>query len=781
MNEIRYQLPPIAITELVDAPALPIESVSHNKKWLLLKFVQGLKSLAELAQPEVRIAGLRINPHTNGPSRATFFSTLVLKSLVGEDEIVIQGLPEHAKIGSVSWSPDSRKIAFTIDNVSEGRIELWMVELIVGVAQRLSHIKLNGVFGHPFEWLADSEGLLVLAIPPNRQIPPSRSSIPQGPNIQENEGIKAPSRTHQDLIADADDEALLDFYATSHLMLIKTDGQTRSLSVTDTIQEIGPSPDGNHVLIKTKHRPYSRQLPVDNFPTRIDILTISDGSINNVANLPLDESLPLSFDVVPTGPRNHDWRHDVPATLFWVEAQDGGDPKNSVEIRDIVFILEAPFTATPQALVSLPLRYGGISWGTSTLALLCGLRWVDRKEILWRFNPTHPNELIKLSERSFEDVYSDPGIPALERNMYGRDILLTNSSGDSLYWIGAGASSEGERPFIDELNLVNGTRSRWWQSAGPYYEVPIAIIDVQEKVILTCRESQQDNPNCFLRNLITNQLVKVTNFPNPYPSLFGLNKKIIRYRRSDGVELSANLYLPVDYNPSDGALPTLLEAYPSEFRDRDNAGQLHGSPYKFINLYWGSSVYWVTQGYAVLEDLSIPIVGDGISEANDTYIEQLVASVQAAIEEAVRLGFVDPERIGIMGHSYGAFMVANLLAHSSIFKAGIARSGAYNRTLTPFGFQNEHRSYWEAPHVYNQMSPFNYADKIKAPLLLIHGEADNNPGTFPLQSVRFYNALKGHGATVRLVMLPLESHSYTARESIMHTLWEMNTWLNKYV
>lgn len=126
-------------------------------------------------------------------------------------------------------------------------------------------------------------------------------------------------------------------------------------------------------------------------------------------------------------------------------------------------------------------------------------------------------------------------------------------------------------------------------------------------------------------------------------------------------------------------------------------------------------------------------------------------------------------------------MTANLLAHSDLFRAGIARSGAYNRTLTPFGFQSERRTFWEAPEMYAKVSPFWYADKIKEPILLIHGEADNNQGTFPIQSERMFAAIRGNGGTARLVMLPLEAHGYAAKESTEHTLFEMVQWFDKWV
>jgi dipeptidyl aminopeptidase/acylaminoacyl peptidase len=364
-------------------------------------------------------------------------------------------------------------------------------------------------------------------------------------------------------------------------------------------------------------------------------------------------------------------------------------------------------------------------------------------------------------------------------NQYGRSVMAIHDN--AVYLTGQGASPEGDRPFLDKLDLNTGKATRTWRSEAPYYESVVSVIDAKKGVFITSRESQDENPNYFIRTAGSKTIAQLTAFPHPYPQIKDVKKQVLKYKRADGVDLTANLYLPPGYKKEDGPLPTFLWAYPAEFKSKDIAGQVKGSPYTFTRINWGSPIYWVVRGYAILDNASIPIVGEGNNEPNDTYIEQLVASAKAAIDYGASLGVVDPKRVGVGGHSYGAFMTANLLAHSDLFKAGIARSGAYNRTLTPFGFQQEERTYWEAPEVYFKMSPFSYADKIKTPILLVHGEADNNSGTFPIQTERFYNAIKGHGGTARYVLLPYESHGYRAKESIMHMLWEMDNMLETYV
>ncbi|MEM8934417.1 MAG: prolyl oligopeptidase family serine peptidase, partial [Acidobacteriota bacterium] len=451
------------------------------------------------------------------------------------------------------------------------------------------------------------------------------------------------------------------------------------------------------------------------------------------------------------------------------------------EIRDTVYLHAAPFDDEPTAMASLGLRYGGTMWGDGDLAIVTEWWWKTRQLRSWRIHPDRPGaEPTLLQDRSYQDRYADPGNPTFTTNAFGRPVLLTDD--EAVFLIGNGASPEGDRPFLDRLDLASGETERLFHSAAPYYERPIRVLDVAQKTVLTQRESVDEPPNYLVRDLDGDTSRTLTDFAHPTPSLQGLQKELIQYEREDGVQLTATLYLPPGYDKEeDGPLPMVMWAYPREFKDAKAAGQVDDSPYRFDRVGWWSQLVWLTQGYAVLDDPKMPIVGEGDAEPNDTFREQLVSSASAAVDEVVRRGVADRERLAIGGHSYGAFMTANLLAHSDLFAAGIARSGAYNRTLTPFGFQAEERSLWEAPDVYFSMSPFMHAEKVDEPILLIHGEADNNAGTYPMQSERFFNALKGHGATARLVMLPYESHGYRARESILHMIWETNRWLDLYV
>jgi dipeptidyl aminopeptidase/acylaminoacyl peptidase len=780
---IGYQMPPQILVDIIDAPPTPGVYLSPDGEWMLLLIRPGLPSIEEVAQPELRLAGLRINPRSNGPSRAWSQSGLTFRRLSDGEERPVEGIPQGSRITGISWSYDAKRVAFVVNH--NDKLSLWSAELKSGKAQRISpdDMALNAVYGRPYSWLADSKSFVVRAVPAGRGAAPAELLAPEGPVIQENLGKKAPARTYQDLLQNSYDESLYDYYTTSQVLYLTLKGKVRNLGEPAIFRSVSPSPDGKYLLVEIVKRPFSYSLQENRFPKLVDVWDMNGKLIHQVADLPLQDQIPISFGSVATGPRRVSWRADAAAELFWVEALDGGDGGVEVEERDRVFTLAAPFTADPEPLMTLGQRYGGVEWGNDNLALVVSWWWKNRNLKVWQVKPSDRSAEPKLvQDRSFQDRYSDPGDPITHPGKYGRDVILTADNGNTIFLIGDGASPEGDRPFLDAHNLTTGEVTRLFHSEAPYYERPVELIDVKKRLLLTRRESQTDPPNYYLRDLNSGEMVQKTEFPNPNPQLDGISKEMIKYKRGDGVDLTGTLYLPAGYDKDrDGPLPILMWAYPTEFKSASDAGQVTDSPYRFTRVGWWSPMLYLTIGYAVFDDPTMPIVGEGDEEPNDTFVEQLVASAKAAVDVVVERGVADPDRIAIGGHSYGAFMAANLLAHSDLFRLGLPRSGAYNRTLTPFGFQAEERTLWESPEIYFGMSPFMHAEKINEPILLVHGEADNNSGTFPLQSERMYGALKGHGATVRLVMLPHESHGYRARESIMHLLWETSTWLDRYV
>ena len=776
-----YKVPPKEIADLVNAPQTPAVSVNAKGDWMLLMERPGYISIEELSQPELRLAGLRINPRTNGSSRGSNFVSLKIKSVQGDQEREIQGLPTNPLIQNVSWSPDGQKIAFTL--LKDKGLELWMADFNDGMAQQLTGPVINDALGgNPYQWFSDSKRIIFRSVLENRGAEPASPLVPLGPTIQETSGKKAPVRTYQDLLKNKHDEVLFEYYASGQLNLINL--ETKALTAfgePGIYIQMSPSPDGKYVLTTAVNKPFSYLGPFRRFPLKVNMMDGLGNLVREIADIPLAENIPKGFGAVRTGPRDFTWRNDVPATLYWVEAQDDGDPSREAEIRDQLFFVDAPFSEDKQPDVAMKLRYGGIDWGDDKLAILHEWWWTSRKEITSSFSPGNVGSKQVIFDRSFEDRYNDPGIFQTTVNQFGKEVLLTDKKGARLYLTGQGASPEGNKPFVHEFDITSKQTTELWRSKAPYYEFPVRLLDVGKKIILTRRESKEEPPNYFLRELKRNKISMLTHIKHPYPQLKGIEKQVVKYKRNDGVDLKGDLYLPPGYKKEDGPLPVLMWAYPNEYKSADAAGQVEGSPYEFIRLGWWSPLYFVTRGYAVFDDPSMPVIGEGDEEPNDNFRAQLVNNAAAAIDKLVSMGIADKNKVAIGGHSYGAFMTANLLAHSDLFAAGIARSGAYNRTLTPFGFQAEERTYWEAPDVYYTMSPFMHADKINEPILMIHGEADNNSGTYPLQSKRMFAAIKGLGGQARFVMLPHESHGYRAKESILHMLWEMDQLLEKYV
>ena len=778
-NALTYQTPPKAIADLVNAPITPQASFSRSGEFMLLLERAGNPSIEELAQPELRIAGIRINPATNGPSRGGSVENVKLKNTRSGLEQDIKGLPSSPKLGNFSLSKDEKFVAMT--HTSNTGISLWVVDLSTLEAKKLTEEIVNGAYGNAITWTPDNK-ILLKAVNPSRGNMPKAPLAPAGPIIQETSGNAAPSRTYQDLLTNSHDEALFAYFMDSQLMLVDLSGSKQAVGPSGLISSVDLSPDGNYIMVDLIKKPFSYLVPASRFPYDVEIWDSKGNKVKTLAQIPLDEVRPTGFDATVKGPRSISWRADKGASLYWTEAQDGGDPKVKMEEREIIYTLEAPFTATPTKLASIGYRFAGISWSDDNFALLNERWFATRKERVSVINPSKPGEKGNvIIERNSDDIYNDPGNPVFTTNGFGRNVILRK--GDDVFMTSEGGSPEGSMPYLSAFNTKTKTEKIIWRSQAPYYERVAKVLNADATEFITIKESTDIQPNYWLVN--TKKRIapmQITNFAHPYESIKGINKQLVTYKRNDGLNLSAVIYTPEGYDPAkDGRLPVLMWAYPREYKSAATAAQVRGSKYQFTRLSWGSPIYWVTQGYAIMDQTEMPIVGEGDEEPNDTFVVQLVANAEAAIDYIVGQGIGDREKIAVGGHSYGAFMTANLLSHSNLFAAGIARSGAYNRTLTPFGFQYEQRSYWEAPDVYNVMSPFMNADKVKTPILLIHGEADNNSGTFPIQSERYYNALKGHGATTRLVFLPHESHGYAGKESILHTLWEMNTWLEKYV
>ena len=776
-----YHRAPDAIATILDAAPTPGVSVSPDHRTLAILGRENLPTIANVSKPILRLGGYRIDPRTNGPAevRVQWLNALTFKDMGSGRETKV-ALPAGIRFSSPSWSPDGKRVAFVAQE--DDGLSLWVADVAAGTARPIAK-GVNAAFGGAVDWMPDSSAMIVRQTVATRGPAPVVSTTPTGPTVQESLGRRSAARTYEDLIKNADDERLFDYYFTGQLMRVDAaSGTATPIGQPGLITGFSVSPDGRYLLTTRLKRPYSYLLPASFFPTEIAVSTIDGTPVRTLVDRPLADDLPVDFDAVVKGPRSAQWRSDAPSTLVWAEALDDGDPKKAVPHHDKVMMQTAPFTGAPVELARTPARYRGVLWGNDDFAMIRDAEWRSRTEHRLAVSPARPGEARLLLTRNYQDQYGDPGDPMMEDNAAGKSVMRFTPDRKAVFVSGEGATKAGAYPFLAAMPIDGSAQTRLWTAKAPYYEPVVALLDDAGKRILTRRESASMVPNYVVRTVKGGAARPITAFADPAPSLAGVKQQTITYTRADGVPLSGTLYLPAGYDAKrDGPLPTLLWAYPSEFTDAKVAGQTVDQGNRFTRPRGISHLFLLTQGYAILDDPAMPIIGEGKVEANDTYIKQLRMDAEAAVDAVVKMGVADRDRMAVGGHSYGAFMTANLLAHTDLFRAGVARSGAYNRTLTPFGFQAEQRTYWQATPTYTEMSPFTFADKIKEPILLIHGAADDNSGTFPIQSDRMYAALKGNGATVRYVSLPNEPHGYRALESTNETLWQMTDWLDRYV
>jgi dipeptidyl aminopeptidase/acylaminoacyl peptidase len=785
--ESGYSQPPKDILDVMRAPSPPIPSVSPTKETILLISLDDYPPMSRVATPFLRLAGVRVEPanHSKHDTPGGYGITPCVRELqlvhIADGAAIHINLPAGACPDRPIWAADGKRFAFA--NIAPTAVELWIGDARTGTIHRVPGAHLNPMFDEALQWMPDQRTLLVKLVPAKMGPAPTAPVGAGGPSIEETGGEKGQSSTYEnrDTLTSLHDEDVFDYYALSQLALIDADhGAITPLGKPAKFESLDPAPDGKHLLVTAIHKPYSYVTTYDRFPQEVEVWDISNRAkplVHTVASLPLADRVPVHG--VPLGPRDFSWRATEPATLVWAEALDGGDWNVTVPFRDKILVQKAPFTAPPAELTRLEQRYQGFWWSEQPHTAL--LNEFDQNRH-WRrtfiIDADDPHSRPRLLwDLSTDEKYANPGTPVKQQLANG--VVVIRQDGDSIYLSGLGSSPEGDRPFLDRLDLKTQKSERLFRSDGASFEQFLSFRGPDARTFLTWHQSPTDPPNAFARTLgePSSAPVAITHVPDPTPEVRKIKKRLVKYKRADGLDLSFTLYTPPNYVEGT-RVPAILYAYPLDYADASKAGQVTGSEATFTRLRQYRLL--LLAGYAIIDNASFPIVGDP-KKAYDTYLDQLVADAKAAVDEAVLLGVADPQRIGVTGHSHGALMTVNLVAHSDLFRAGVATSGSYNKTLTPFGFQNERRSVWEAPDVYLKVSPFFVADKLKTPLLIVHGADDANPGTTPLQSSKLYEAVRGNGGTARLVILPHEPHWYAARESNEQLVYEMLRWFDKYV
>ncbi|MBU1575950.1 MAG: prolyl oligopeptidase family serine peptidase [Candidatus Edwardsbacteria bacterium] len=786
-----YQKPPKAVLDVLNAPLSPTVFIDPTARKLLLAQPSLYPSIADMAEPILKLAGVRVNPRTNMERSYIFYwESLTLKDIATGKETSIKLPPVVKRIDGIKWNASGNLVAFI--NESDSGVELWVLDAATCQAKKIEDIRINPLLDNYLKWMPDQQSLLVKTIPQNRGLPPKAESVPPGPKIMESAGSATASSTYEarDVLKTPGDADLFDYYATSQLAIVRLpSGKVEIIGQPAIYDEVEPSPDGRYLLVNWIHRPYSYQRSYERFPQEVEVWSADGKMIEHLASQPLAEQVPIDGEI--TGPREHAWRPTADAKVIWAEALDGGDPENKVPHRDC--LMQKTIGQPSAELCRIENRYYKMRWIQQSGKVLV---WEYDRDRKWFKVYMHDVDDAAQAPRlvwdmSIHERYQKPGDPVTMIMPNGVNVV--RRQGDWLFLSGQGSSPEGDRPFLDRIDLNTLKTERLFRSDKNCYETYYAWIDPEKGTFITRRESSADPPNYFKRRLDKKPLTKsipgeaswrsssrvITRFPDPAPILRQIKKQIVTYEREDGLPLSFTLYLPPGYKKGT-RLPTLLWAYPSDLAQKEVAGQLEGSSQRFTTIRGTSELFFLLGGYAVLDDASMPVVGPP-GTAYDGFVEQIAANAKAAVAKAVEMGVTDPNRVGVAGHSHGALMTANLLAYTDIFRAGIARSGAYNHTLRPFGYQNEKRTLWQAKDTYIKNSPVLQADKINEPLLIIHGEIDANPGTVPLQSEKLYDAVRGAGGTARLVMLPYENHGYIARESVEHVLYEMLSWFDRYV
>lgn len=774
-----YKKPKSDIWNIVKAPRAPFIIINEQKTRMLKVYYNSMPSIKYISRPIVKLGGKRFNPKNRSRNRSYFYTKIVVQDLKsnGEKEINFGNNPI---LNYPYWSPNGDKLAVTIEK--NNCTELWFVDANTARPVKIKNICMNTILGSGIQWL-DNNRIIVRARTKQKKIA-FDNNTPQGPRVEESTKKKSQNRTYKDLLKNENDSKMFNYYLDSQLKVVNLkNGSVKNIGKHGIFTRYSISPNKKLLIVDRIKRPFSYVVPYYYFAKNIELWNLKGKVVNTFAKLPVFDSIPIRG--VPTGPRDIEWVPNKPATLFYSKALDKGDHKVKAKFRDQLVLAKISKNNKIKEKVFFKTknRFSGITWlnDGSGDALVYDYdrdkKWVKGLIV----NTDKENKSKVLWDYSINDSYNKPGKNVLETNEIGQEMLAVDKIGPNryIYTYGKGATSNGDYPYLKRWNLSDSSSKELFRAKKGSYERFIGFADENHNKIVTKYETKIDFPNYYVTDILNNVKKKLTNEKNPSEVFGKIKKEIIKYSRADGVKLSGILYYPINYKKGK-RYPTVIKAYPRQYNSAKMAGQVRGSSNKYSMPYRSSHLYFVLRGYAVLDKAQMPVVG-GPETMNDTFVEQLVDSSKATIDALVKKGITDKKRVGVIGHSYGAFMVANLLTHTDLYKAGIARSGAYNRSLTPFGFQNEVRTFWEAKNTYLKVSPFMNANKIKHPILLIHGAIDNNSGTHTIQSERYFSAIKGNGGTARMVLLPNEGHSYAALESVGHVLWEMFRWFDLYL
>jgi dipeptidyl aminopeptidase/acylaminoacyl peptidase len=689
-------------------------------------------------------------------------------------------LPADVQLGTVRWSNKGDRVACVV--FAKGGADLWIVEAATGNARRLEGVKMYPI-ANVLDWSNDDASLFTALVVNDAGKLPEVSEVPDGPAVRKSAGRATPQRTSRDVLRTTDDQARFQFIVTCQLAWVPVDGSAvKKLGEPVALDRCEMSPDERYVRVNRFVLPAPLGFPSYLFPYKVELWPTAGGAPIAIGDVPLNDRSAVA-SVSPLGPHDYTFAPDG-QSLWFASWEDKPGANAQAAVRDTslpppgvdkIFKLSAPFTGTAMEVARSEFPIQGTVFTADGAKLLVAEayepRRVERESWL---DAKQPSKLNALVYRSTEGVYDDPGRLAMKSDRHA-DVAWVTADGKSFYRMGDGFEADGQRPFLDRCAFAGGKSTRLFQSDLKRLEAPVTVLTPDAKRFITLAQTATEPPNWFARKAGDKKATQVSAFKNPLEALSRATRQQFTFKRDDGVVLNAEVVLPADWKPGSPPLPTLFWIYPNDYRSAAAASQNRTSPNRFPSQSPLNPEVLVTQGYAVVKP-DLAIVG-----TNDQYVAELQRSAKAAVDECVKRGFTDRDRIAVAGHSYGAFSTVNCLAHTKLFRAGWASDGAYNRTLTPFTFQAETRNLWEAKDTYLGMSPFLYANQIDAPLLLMHNQDDTNVGTNPIQSQRLFEALNGLGKTAQLVEYPYEDHGPAAKETVLDYWARALDWIDRYV
>jgi len=835
-----YLRPPDRIAKLVQAPwwkNTTLADPSPDRTHFVRLESEGMPSLASFARPHLNLGGLQIDPAANRARALTTRAATGLE-LVGIDGRGVQvKLPAGTTVSDPAWSPDGSRIAFLVH--SDRATHVYVADVASGRSREVSRTPVLATLTTSLEWLPDGSGLVTVLVPADRGAPPADPKVATGPEVRLSQPGDNQMWTYPTLLQTPHDKALLAYYTTGQLAVLGVDGRSeRRIGAPAMIKSFDAGMDGTYFLVTVMTRPFSYLVPVGQFGQKQEIWDASGKVLATLTTTPLDTGIkPDSATRArrEMEPRDPTWRPDGAGLSFLelaprkaeadsggarsgVGAGAGGDSGSDGEANprgrrgDRVMLWAPPFdSASLHPVYEAHARMTDVNYTSSPDLVL--VTEGSTRQGRPRFAPdegegrggkvyavylSRPDTTYPIATYRADDFYGHPGTlltrgapPRLggfyaPRESAHQPILAQLSSdGGSVFLQGTLYSKkpleDGPQEFIDRVEIETGKKTRVYEGeAGDTYENVVAALDDDATRLVVSRQSATTVPDFYLRDVGSGNLTALTHNTDYAPEITHAPTRVLTVKRLDGIEVQIKVTFPPGYH-GETRLPALLWFYPMEYTDQEHYDESNRDYNKnaFPRLGVRSMVYFVELGYAVVEP-DAPIIGDA-GEMNDHYVNDLRNDLAAVVDELDRDGDIDRQRLAVGGHSYGAFSTANALVHTPFFKAGIAGDGNYNRTLTPFRFQTERRNLWEDFDLYHAMSPLFFADQLNGALLMYHGLADQNPGTFPIHSKRMFDALNYLGKTAALYYYPYENHG-PATESTILDLWSRWTaWLDLYV